>query len=240
MLKNVSVSDLPEFVNSLNKKEVYVKFILNYDKINVPAVIFPNPDDDGFYLLLTENPVEWFYDDYGVHDDNFTDSCLILGVYQKNSEIYNLSKFSCGTDIKHGWQVMNIVHAINKVFKLKSSKLQDYSRKESNEVPLRYWSMIRTGKTWYEHQGFHLENEDERNKFLSLETDYVAKKFESKYPDIVNELKKTKEPLFHKAANKIIDNVNISNILDAMFNEWFVFHEWKAPNRKNKRHKKMN
>lgn len=225
----IPLSELPDLVQTLRK--TYVKFFLQYNKKLIPAVIFP--DEDGFVLLLTKNPVEWFYEQYehvyDVHDDNMTDSCLVMVVEpKKTSYINNLSNSSCGPDITHGWQVMELVHAVNTVFDVQSSNLEDRSRR-SGEMPLKIWSVIRTGKTWYEYQDFKLKNESERESFLNIKTSDIASKFVDSYPKIVEKLLESGEPLFYKAANKIMDDYDISPLIEDEFYDYFTDHEWTKP-----------
>jgi hypothetical protein len=140
-----------------------------------------------------------------------------------------LSNSSCGSAIKHGWQVMMIVHAINDVFDIKRSSVEDYSRAENTHgIPLRLWSVIKTGKTWYEHQGYHLDKETERQQFLLLQTTDIAQKYGRKYPDAIDVLLQTKEPLFHKALKKTVDVSG--DTLKPLINEFydsFIYHNCK-------------
>ena len=185
---------------------------------------------------MSENPISQFIDTYdneivAVFDDSFTDSCLIMEIDLENhfSHISNLSNKSCGPYVKYGQQVMELVHKINRELDIKKSTLEDYSRSEKTKIPLRFYNVIKNGETWYERQGFPLDEQEKKQKevFLGLKTEDILKRYGNRYPPhLVSAIRETYEPVFHKALNQIMNKFDISSLLEPFEEEgYFVTHE---------------
>jgi hypothetical protein len=213
----INLSELAKLINETNQN---IEINLNYKDFVLPGYVVFREKSVTVVFSSDSNVVDLKTGkiDAQVSTDGPTNACFLMNIDKKKrartSRIGIISKTGCVANLT-GTFLMNLVHDINKILNIETSKLEDRSHILIGgfNIRLALISIIKHGKTWYEKQGFSLNSVGDlaKKRFLTLETNQVLGFLEKvKNCDVSHLIEMfsgdQKQKLFHKTLRKLFED----------------------------------